>query len=760
MWLDEVGLADHRENLLVRARLADLETHGRTVVDEMTSAFEEAIETWSRHDSRKFKRAVDRLHKATQDNVPPEGIADPEVARLEALDVQTKWEILELHAEDTPPESEKSLSEDLAVLLDGSVRVAPADASDRAHLQSMADCVLVCSSQSKDDGSVSEWEIPVHKAILVARCEYFQTLLGAERWNSSLDTNSRIVLDVDVGLASLQAMKVFVEAMYTGHLQLCGLPPELAMECYAIAHFYTCAHVMQICESALSEMLEADTVLDIGNWAAQFDGTDWTQRQISRWIRKNFQDLAENNRDILLLLAEEQFIMAISSDFLQAEESCVLRSIFDFCSPPGYEDDTTIVGSTVARDVAEYLAHCRFPFVNDEALLALSDTERDKIPVAFLAERASFFSSNTVFSHDAIGQPMQLTCDPDWSVFIDHLVSRFKSLSILDTDFKPLSREHVVYALLIHDGHCGKAADDLAKIAAADSAALSKWLESLKSGYDLDKANASKLEPEPSSEPEPEPASEHQQQPEDRRGVPMARSLPAEAKQELEQKCAKLRKQYLKSDVPRFRMRLVEGVKSDAKLVLQVRSERDRQRKRERQAELARAMMERALMRDSYGGCRMFHPTNGRNNFVAESTVSSTVMKDLPSPEAVKDLLRREKTLRLDPLTQVTYAMKGQCSTEVTNQLQLRAVREAGLPDEAVEIIRSAQYLYPEDEDMKTIPHYVKYNRSKPGELAVGSPAPSCSVVELNGQKTHLGVFFERSEQHGRPLVLIGGSFT
>jgi hypothetical protein len=104
--------------------------------------------------------------------------------------------------------------------------------------------------------------------------------------------------------------------------------------------------------------------------------------------------------------------------------------------------------------------------------------------------------------------------------------------------------------------------------------------------------------------------------------------------------------------------------------------------------------------------------------------------------------------------------MKGQCSTEVTNQLQLRAVREAGLPDEAVEIIRSAQYLYPEDEDMKTIPHYVKYNRSKPGELAVGSPAPSCSVVELNGQKTHLGVFFERSEQHGRPLVLIGGSFT
>ena len=105
----------------------------------------------------------------------------------------------------------------------------------------------------------------------------------------------------------------------------------------------------------------------------------------------------------------------------------------------------------------------------------------------------------------------------------------------------------------------------------------------------------------------------------------------------------------------------------------------------------------------------MFHPTNGRNNFQAESTVSPTLLPDLPSPEVVKELLRREKTLRLDPLTQVVYAMTGQNGPELTNQLQLRIVREAGLPDEAVELIRSAQYLYPEDEDMKEIPHYVKF---------------------------------------------------
>ena len=132
----------------------------------------------------------------------------------------------------------------------------------------------------------------------------------------------------------------------------------------------------------------------------------------------------------------------------------------------------------------------------------------------------------------------------------------------------------------------------------------------------------------------------------------------------------------------------------------------------------------------------------------------------MPSADVVKNLLRTEKMLRLDPLVQIEYALPGQLSTEVTNQLQLRVVREAGLPDEAVNLIRSAQHLFPNDDDMQNIPHYVKYNRSKPGKLVVGSPAPPCSVVALSGHRTHLGTFFERSEQHGRPLVMIGGSFT
>ena len=132
----------------------------------------------------------------------------------------------------------------------------------------------------------------------------------------------------------------------------------------------------------------------------------------------------------------------------------------------------------------------------------------------------------------------------------------------------------------------------------------------------------------------------------------------------------------------------------------------------------------------------------------------------MPSVDEVKALLRTEKILRLDPLTQIEYALPGQLSTELTNQLQLRVVREAGLPDEAVDLIRSAQYLFPDEPDMREIPHYVKYNRSKTGLLTIGTKAPSASVVELDGCPTALDSYFERSRHRQRPLVLIGGSFT
>jgi hypothetical protein len=89
---------------------------------------------------------------------------------------------------------------------------------------------------------------------------------------------------------------------------------------------------------------------------------------------------------------------------------------------------------------------------------------------------------------------------------------------------------------------------------------------------------------------------------------------------------------------------------------------RDRVELQRRRAQ-QRARDEMMYRRSSFGAMRKFHPTNGRNNFdkhasdesVREALAAQGV--EMPSAGGVKALLRAEKLLRLDPLTQVGYAM-------------------------------------------------------------------------------------------------------
>ena len=268
-------------------------------------------------------------------------------------------------------------------------------------------------------------------------------MLLLQRGTECAKTRRRAILPVDPDMATLQAMKTFVQALYTGDLHLCDSAPELAMEVYIIAHFYDCVHVMQLCESALSIMIDAETVLDIHEWTTQFEGTEWTQRQVNRWIRRNFTQLAAN-KETLCQLTDEQFLAAISSDFLQAEEQCVLRAIYDYCagvSAPEDGEEGDAEPTHAPRDVTSFLEHVRFPFVGDEGLQALSDAERAEIPVEYLAERAAFLSTNTIFSHDALGMPMKLSVDPQWAEHVATLDGRFESLSKdhVQSFFKKLS---------------------------------------------------------------------------------------------------------------------------------------------------------------------------------------------------------------------------------------------------------------------------------------------------------------------------------
>jgi hypothetical protein len=135
----------------------------------------------------------------------------------------------------------------------------------------------------------------------------------------------------------------------------------------------------------------------------------------------------------------------------------------------------------------------------------------------------------------------------------------------------------------------------------------------------------------------------------------------------------------------------------------------------------------------------------------------------------MKALLHREVELRLAPETQHAYGLPMCDGVELTRQIQLIVVREAGLPDEAIEWLRAAPELYKDHPDMASISHYRKYNRSREGaELLPGMPAPNCRLVLLDepgsnsssnfnaSQDTHLHDLFRAD----RPTVLISGSLT
>jgi hypothetical protein len=129
-------------------------------------------------------------------------------------------------------------------------------------------------------------------------------------------------------------------------------------------------------------------------------------------------------------------------------------------------------------------------------------------------------------------------------------------------------------------------------------------------------------------------------------------------------------------------------------------------------------------------------------------------------------MLKRENELRLSNEVQSVYSeLEDRYDMdwmEYTIQVQEKVVKEFGFdksPEStqlAVNTLRRAQYLYPDDPEVLSIPLYVKYNRAKRGYLQVGDHAPDVMLAELNGNHKPLSSFFDET----KPLVLVSGSYT
>ncbi|RGB28539.1 iodothyronine deiodinase-domain-containing protein [Rhizophagus diaphanus] len=156
-------------------------------------------------------------------------------------------------------------------------------------------------------------------------------------------------------------------------------------------------------------------------------------------------------------------------------------------------------------------------------------------------------------------------------------------------------------------------------------------------------------------------------------------------------------------------------------------------------------------------------------------SVVSPILPD--TKEKLLALLREEERRRFSPEIQKKYFEVGSDPTcgkdwmNVTDQMQHELVREFGYSDEAVQLLRRAPQLYPDDPEFRTTQVYVRNNIANIGNLTEGMPAPDCPLVPLepsiftaiidNSNTTSPNLVPLRSLcKSGRPLVLLGGSYT
>jgi len=156
----------------------------------------------------------------------------------------------------------------------------------------------------------------------------------------------------------------------------------------------------------------------------------------------------------------------------------------------------------------------------------------------------------------------------------------------------------------------------------------------------------------------------------------------------------------------------------------------------------------------------MFHPVNGRRGF--DALPPPTHIKDIPPIELMTAILKREDQLRLSPEVQGKFADPSFDTIHVAAEVQEQVAREFGFPDiaVAVEMIRAAPALYPNNPEIRKIPHYLKFNRSCQGALQCGDTVPDAYLAKLTGAPVGLYEFIESLENKSKPLVVNAGSYS
>jgi len=138
----------------------------------------------------------------------------------------------------------------------------------------------------------------------------------------------------------------------------------------------------------------------------------------------------------------------------------------------------------------------------------------------------------------------------------------------------------------------------------------------------------------------------------------------------------------------------------------------------------------------------------------------------LPTKSLMIQMLQRECHLRLSHEYQFLFTFftnDEERVTQIIDMLQLQVVKEFGYND--VDILRSAQTLFPGDKDIIDAAFYLKYNRCRQGAIKEGDMYDDVPLLRLNGSSTSLNSYFidtckRESLQHDSPFIVVAGSIS
>ena len=131
-----------------------------------------------------------------------------------------------------------------------------------------------------------------------------------------------------------------------------------------------------------------------------------------------------------------------------------------------------------------------------------------------------------------------------------------------------------------------------------------------------------------------------------------------------------------------------------------------------------------------------------------------------PSEQELVEALKIENTLRTSAAGQAQFAAAERNPSgdwlDAAETMQQGALRQAGLlpTPSNLALLRDAALRHPE------LALYVRYNRCRRGELAVGKPAPDVPLVTLEGKVLRLEEVVGAAAAAGLPLVLVAGSYS